>query len=121
VDVLFARSSFDADPVQSDDGSMPRRASSDERLLRAYRVELARRTSFWRGRPKRGVSRAELDQVQLHVDLFAAVVAMHRRVLTDSALAQRASSARLGTMISTDPYLPFDAAHWFARDPWYGT
>lgn len=119
VHVLFAGSSVDGAPLTDDDRIMPRSASADERLWRRYRAEVARRTSFWRGRPRRGVTQDELDELAIHVGLFAAVVAMERRIDLEADRGDQSGVVTNGFHPSLDPHLPFDASHWLARNPWY--
>lgn len=121
--LVFAVSSFDARTAQDHDGNMGRRASVDERILRRSRAQISRRTTLWHRRPKRGVSAAKLDALQIHADLFAAVVALERRIEASALEANGAvdpfTADRIGLHPSADPWLPFDASHWLARNPWY--
>lgn len=98
---------------------MSKTVSVDERLLKSYRAELARRTTFFNRRPRRGVTRAYLDEIQLHIDLFAAAVAHARRVEVTIDGTEHAGAPYVGFGPMYDPHLPFDASHWLARNPWY--
>lgn len=120
---VLAVSSFDAGTARDHDDHMVRRASVDERALRRSRSQISRRTTLWHQRPRRGVSAAELDALRIHADLFAAVVALERRIeaaaIEQDGARHAISSDRFGLHPAADPWMPFDASHWLARNPWY--
>ena len=120
---MFATCSFDEAPDRADDGAMSRHDSVDERALRSARARLDRKLTRWSGRPRLGVTPSDLHTLHVQIDLFAAVVMFERRSATLAAQQQhaplRTGPAYIGVDPTADPWLPFDAEHWFTRNPWF--